>query len=177
MVIKKRNTISLILTLIFIVNIGSIQIFAHEGEVHYDSIADNVWDLLDWNENEPLIWWGRNFNVTANIGSKIIYNVTQVNENNFTYPNSGLFSFGNVSNLETNNNEIAGILALSILPWSPGLITQATNWTQSINEVENIAKTSQWLKGSLNVDKNFNYNYNEEQRDSIKFEYTQIIKI
>ena len=152
-------------------NLG--QVNGHEGETHDIATSYNTWKLLDWNEANTLEWFGKQIKIDAKIGSSIIYNVTSENKNNFTHPNSGLFSFGNTSNYETDNNDIALLLALSIYPWAPGLITEASNWTQIISEATLVAETSPYLKGSLSVDKSYQHDYKGSNRYAVKFDFVQ----
>lgn len=169
---RKFHLYSLFLVALTI-NIGLItQTGSHEGEDHALAPSYHEWKVLDWNEEYPLIWWTKGINITTTIGSTLIYNVTHQNQGNITHPNTGFLTFGNVTNYETDNNEIADLLTLSIYPWLPGVFLD-TNWADQIETAQYYAENGEYTKGDLKVNSSYRYQYGDVQKSAVSFDYKQ----
>ncbi len=134
-------------------------------------ISDTFWTLTQWNENATVNWWTAGQKVNASVNSSVSYKITAENPSNFSYPNSGQFSIGNVSALATDNNDISSNLALSIWPWMPGVIAH-TNWTYQKITAEKAANGT-FTQGQLDIFENHLYDAGEYPRRSIQFYYSQ----
>ena len=136
-----------------------------------EQVSVNVWKLIDWNEANTTQWYSKGIFVQAQKGSQVAYNITS-SQKNETYPNSGYFSIGNASNIQTDNNDLANTFTLSIYPWSPGFVTNPTNWTQ--NEASaGAAAAGTYLQGHLSITNGLTYNFSKYQRIANEFVYSQ----
>lgn len=135
-------------------------------------VSTNVWKLLDWNQANPTDWYSQGIYINATIGSLVKYNITSSSQNNMTDPNSGFFSIGNVSNIKTDDYDLANTFTLSIYPWSPGFAMNPYNWSLSESQASNAAK-GKYLQGNLTITNNFNYSVAGFTRTAVKFVYAQ----
>ncbi len=162
-----------LLTLLFFI-ILSIQVLiipVTSKNTNNDQVSYNVWTLKDWNEVNTTQWWSQGIYVNAKIGSNVIYNITN-SQDNMTDPNSGYFSIGNVSKQMTDNADLASTFTLSIYPWSPGFVTNPTNWTENENIAKSAAATG-YLQGSLSISNDISYNASGFLRVANEFTYMQ----
>ena len=131
----------------------------------------NIWKLIDWNEANTTQWYSKGIFVQAQKGTQVTYNITS-SQNNETYPNSGYFTIGNASNIQTDNNDLANTFTLSIYPWSPGFVTNPTNWTQNEASAK-AAAAGTYLQGHLSITNGLTYNFSSYQRIANEFVYSQ----
>ncbi|MHA1984011.1 MAG: hypothetical protein ACW967_06630 [Candidatus Hodarchaeales archaeon] len=171
MIIKKSKIFTLGIGFLFLLNLliisGSTALTNDD-----DLISTNVWNVTNWNETETL-----NFfpiaNITAEKDSILSYNVTKENLDNYTHPNEGDFSLGNLS-LNTDNPSIGSNLGFSVWPWIPGLVAN-TNWTRHVQDAVS-ASQGKYLLGDISI-KGVNdskpYKINDFNRQAIEFVYKQ----
>jgi hypothetical protein len=167
----KSNILTLGIGFIFLFNLVVISdSIALTNDDNY--INTNIWRVTDWNETELL-----NFfpiaNITAEKDSILSFNVTDESPNNYTNPNKGNFSFGNLS-LSMDNPSIGSNLGFSIWPWIPGLVTH-TNWTWHVQEAVS-ASQGQYLLGDITINginESKAYKIGDFDRQAIEFGYKQ----
>lgn len=137
-------------------------------------VSKNVWNLLQWNENNVPEWWPRSIYIHAQAGTKVMYNITH-SLDNMTYPNNGTFTIGNATNIITNNFDLANTFALSIYPWAPGFVADPYNWTGQINLAKEGASPSH-TNGTLSITQGTTQfsNYN---RTTYKFVFNQSLTV
>ncbi|MHA1973473.1 MAG: hypothetical protein ACTSW1_10795 [Candidatus Hodarchaeales archaeon] len=127
------------------------------------------WRILEWNEENPVIWeWGLTSFVAQN-GSLISYNMSYYDPTNFTHPSSGIISIGNLTTL-TTNNKTAEVLVLSVWGWFPGLVT-SINWTLQ-RQVASSAAQGLYTSGTLDI-KELSYPLGGHVFSAIQFDYKQ----
>ena len=131
----------------------------------------NVWNLESWNEASTTQWWSKGIFVKTQMNTQVIYNITN-SQNNMTDPNSGYFSIGNATNIKTDNNDLASTFILSIYPWSPGFVTDPSNWTQN-EDLAISSASSGYLQGNLTISNDISYNASGLMRLANKFSYSQ----
>jgi hypothetical protein len=134
-------------------------------------VSINKWKLLSWNEVNATFWWSKGVYIQAEKGSTVTYNITS-SEDNSTFPNSGALSIGNVTDIQTDNNDIASNLGLSIWPWMAGLVMNPNDWTYQKDEAKS-ASGSEFLQGTLEINEGLNYSILDFSRKAVEFTYLQ----
>ncbi|MFX0087988.1 MAG: hypothetical protein ACFFAU_20210 [Candidatus Hodarchaeota archaeon] len=128
------------------------------------------WEIVAWNEDNPVAWEYPSTYFTAKIGSIINYTLSSYDSGNFTNPSSGTIEIGNLTT-QTNNNKTGEVLVLSIWGWFPGLITSANDWAYQKQSAQEAAE-GEWTLGTLKI-QDLIYNYKGMSRQAINFTYQQ----
>ena len=160
---------------IFLILLLSMQMFSSTTVSQSSDnklVSNNVWRLLQWNSDYSPQWWPHNLYVSAKPGDLVIYNVTQSNSN-MTNPTSGKFSFGNVTDFQTDNSELSLQFAISVYPWYPGFVTSPSNWTYQKEEAKNAADL---LQGQINITEGL-ANASNMFRTSYQFDFKQDLSV
>lgn len=126
--IKKSFKKPLVLLLIAFLSLQVQTLNANAQAIDDTQISTNVWNLSQWNSNVDVQWYSKGIFIHASPNTNVTYDVTKA-YNNATDPNSGSFSIGNATNVQTDNYDLANTFALSVYPWSPGFVVNPNNWT------------------------------------------------
>lgn len=166
------NKISKKLAIIVLISVIGLQVQVHPviGQIPDNTqVSYNVWNLLQWNNQSDVQWYSKGLFIHAQSGSQITYNITSSTDN-ATNPNSGLFSIGNVSNLETDNYDLANQFTLSIYPWLPGFVANPNHWSDYETQAKDAAST---LNGTIDVSQGIANASNDIFRTSYRFVFNQ----
>lgn len=168
---SKKGIKPLTLLLFVLLTVQTLMVPVHSQSATNSQDSYNVWTLEDWNIANTTQWWSQGKYVNATKNSDVTYNITS-SQNNMTDPNSGYFSIGNVTNIKTDNADLASTFTLSIYPWYPGFVTNPTNWTEN-EDLATQAAAGTYLQGSLYISNNQTYNLYGYLRSAVEFSYVQ----
>ena len=169
---NQKPSVRILTLILFILLALQMAVVPTSGKIaNNEQKSYNIWILESWNEASTTQWYSQGIFIHAQKNSQVIYNITN-SQNNMTDPNSGYFSIGNVTNIKTDNNDLASTFILAIYPWSPGFVTNPSNWTQNENLAISAA-ASGYLQGNLSISNDISYNLSGLMRTANKFSYSQ----
>ena len=158
----------LLLLLITLLSLQVQTLHVNAQTIDDTQVSDNVWNLAQWNSQVDVQWWSKGLYIHATPNTNVIYNVTKA-YNNATDPNSGTFSIGNATNVQTDNLDLANQFALSIYPFAPGFVVNPNNWTYYEQQARDAAKS---LSGDLKISQGIG-NASNLYRVSYVFQFNQ----
>lgn len=155
--IRKSLKKPLILVLIVFLSLQAQTLNVNAQTIDDTQISNNVWKLTQWNSKADVLWYSKGLYIHATPNTNVTYDVTKA-YNNATDPNSGTFSIGNVTNVQTDNYDLANTFALSVYPWAPGFVVNPNNWTyyqqqakDAANAMPGTMKISQGIGNATNL--------------------------
>jgi hypothetical protein len=146
-----------------------VRFYTIQASMNYTNSLSQ-WEIIAWNEDEPVAWEWPSLYFTVKTGSIINYTLSSYDSGNFTHPSSGTIEIGNLTT-QTTNNKTGEVLALSIWGWFPGLITSSNDWADQKQAAQEVAQ-EEWYLGSLQI-QDSTYNYTGLMRQAINFSYQQ----
>jgi len=138
-------------------------------------LSDTFWVVNNWNNDISINWFSAGLYLNNENNSLVRYKILSENPTNYSYPNAGKLSIGNFTDFDTDNNDIASTLTLSIWPWLPGIVTHV-NWTHHELEAES-ASNSIFLQGNLTITNEISFEIGNLMRSAIKFDYKQNLSL